>query len=63
MIDSSDVSASDRYHAGVALRLTRPCRPSRRGGVLVQPTVGQFEAKPRASRMQAMTDSPRYGIP
>lgn len=29
------------------------------GGVLVQPTVGQFDANPRASRMQATTDSPR----
>jgi hypothetical protein len=29
------------------------------GGALVQPTVGQFEAKPRSSMMQATTDSPR----
>src|SRR5262245_40996146 len=28
------------------------------GGELVQPTVGQLEAKPRSSNMQATTDSP-----
>jgi len=29
------------------------------GGVLVQPTVGQFVPNPRASRMHATADSPR----
>jgi hypothetical protein len=31
----------------------------RGAGLLVQPTVGQFEAKPRSSNMHATTDSPR----
>jgi hypothetical protein len=29
----------------------------------LQPTVGQFVPKPRASYWHATTDSPRYGIP
>ena len=33
-------------------------RPAGRGGVLVQPTVGQFDAKPRRSNWHATTDSP-----
>jgi hypothetical protein len=33
------------------------------GGRLVQPTVGQFDAKPRSSGMQATTDSPVYPMP
>lgn len=31
----------------------------RRGGVLVQPTVGQLSPKPRSSNWQATRDSPR----
>jgi hypothetical protein len=38
-------------------------RPAGRGGVLVQPTVGQFEAKPRLSTWHATTDSPSYRMP
>src|SRR5260370_29021182 len=38
-------------------------RPGDGGGVLEQPTVGQFEAKPRPSTWHATTDSPSYRIP
>jgi hypothetical protein len=36
---------------------------SKRGGVLMHPTVGQFEEKPRASTLHATSDSPSYRMP
>ncbi len=57
--DAGEVVRSHRNTLSKTLSLgAGSYRPAGRGGVLVQPTVGQFEAKPRTSSLHATSDSP-----
>ena len=65
-VGQDGVPAFTDYGIECLPRFISPCSGSYRpvrGGVLVQPTVGQFEAKPRWSRVHATSDSPRYRMP